>query len=104
MPANSSLVSMLPFATIAANGGMNEATSDITTTTLVQGLGAVVWASPQDQAKHEAFVVAPQYAAQLVNDQSEASSYFDTTVDLVTWLTTQYSIDTNRLSTTGDGG
>ena len=29
-------------------------------TTLVQGLGAVIWASPAEQAKHPAFVLAPQ--------------------------------------------
>jgi len=80
------------------------ATSPVTTTTLVQGLGAVVWASPSDQAKHESFVLAPQYSTQVVNDNSEASDYLDTTVNLVNWLTSQYSIDKNRLYTTGQSG
>ncbi|MFE2420602.1 hypothetical protein [Streptomyces hokutonensis] len=30
---------------------------------LVQGLGAVCWASPEDQARHEAFVLAPEYGS-----------------------------------------
>lgn len=77
------------------------ATSTVTTTTLVQGLGAVVWASPLDQSKHESFVLAPQYSTQVVNDRSEASSSLDTTVNLVNWLTSQYSIDKNRLYMTG---
>lgn len=77
------------------------ATSTVTTTTLVQGLGAVVWASPSDQVKHESFVLAPQYSTQVVNDNSEASDDLDTTVNLVNWLTSQYSIDKNRLYTTG---
>ncbi len=80
------------------------ATSTVTTTTLVQGLGAVVWASPSDQAKHESFVLAPQYSTQVVNDNSEASNYLDTTVNLVNWLVSQYSIDKNRLYTTGQSG
>jgi predicted peptidase len=80
------------------------ATSTVTTTTLVQGLGAVVWASPSDQAKHESFVLAPQYSTQVVNDNSEASDYLDTTVNLVNWLVSQYSIDKNRLYTTGQSG
>lgn len=80
------------------------ATSTETTTTLVQGLGAVVWASPSDQAKHESFVLAPQYSTQVVNDNSEASSFLDTTVNLVNWLTSQYNIDKNRLYTTGQSG
>src|SRR5262249_39817243 len=40
------------------------ATSPLADTTLVQGLGAVAWASPSDRAKHPAFVLAPQYSAQ----------------------------------------
>ena len=71
------------------------------TITLVQGLGAVVWASPSDQAEHESFVLAPQYSTQVVNDNSEATDDLDATVNLVNWLTTQYSIDKNRLYMTG---
>ncbi|MEH1888822.1 MAG: PHB depolymerase family esterase [Nostoc sp.] len=80
------------------------ATSTVTTTTLVQGLGAVVWASPSDQTKHESFVLAPQYSTQVVNDNSEATDDLDTTVNRVNWLTSQYSIDKNRLYTTGQSG
>lgn len=80
------------------------ATSDIVNTTLVQGLGAVVWASPEDQAKREAFVLAPQYASQLVNDASEATADLDRTVDIIHQLMDEYSIDPNRLYTTGQSG
>lgn len=80
------------------------ATSDIVTTTLTQGLGAICWASPEDQAKREAFVLAPQFASQVVNDQSEATSLLDTTINLVKQITTEYSIDTNRLYNTGQSG
>lgn len=80
------------------------ATSNIVTTTLVQGLGAICWASPEDQAKREAFVLAPQFAAQVVNDQSEATSLLDTTINLVKKIAGDYSIDTRRLYNTGQSG
>nr|WP_315183841.1 PHB depolymerase family esterase [uncultured Albidiferax sp.] len=80
------------------------ATSPITQTTLVQGLGAVAWASPQDQAKRPAFVLAPQFDAPVVNDQSEATSLLDTTVHLLHQVVDQYSIDGHRLYATGQSG
>jgi predicted peptidase len=80
------------------------ATSKVTTTTLVQGLGAIAWANPEDQARRPAFVLAPQYDAPVVNDQSEATSQLDTTVRLVQQLASQYSIDSNRLYATGQSG
>jgi predicted peptidase len=79
-------------------------TSTVTDTTLVQGLGAVVWASPAEQAKHAAFVLAPQYARVVVNDQSEATSDLDTTIHLVEHLASRYSIDRDRLYATGQSG
>ncbi|WP_028296634.1 alpha/beta hydrolase-fold protein [Olivibacter sitiensis] len=69
--------------------------------TLMQGLGAVIWASPEEQAKHEAFVLAPQYSVVTVNDQSEFTEDLDATVNLINELTSQYNIDKNRLYTTG---
>lgn len=72
--------------------------------TLIQGLGAVIWATPEEQAKHESFVLAPQYTAQTVNDNSEATEYLDITVDLINSLVSQYNIDQNRIYTTGQSG
>ena len=77
------------------------ALSSLTKWTLVQGLGAVSWASPADQAKHEAFVLAPQYAVQVVDDDYNVTADLDATVNLLGQLTKQYSIDTSRLYTTG---
>jgi len=76
-------------------------TSTETDTTLIQGLGAVIWATPSEQAKHECFVLAPQYARATVNDNSETTDDLDTTVSLINYLESQYSIDKNRLYTTG---
>jgi predicted peptidase len=80
---------------------LGETSTEDTTAPLVQGLGAVVWASPSAQAKHESFVLAPKYSTQVVNDNSEATDDLDTTVNLVNSLTNQYSIDRNRLYATG---
>jgi predicted peptidase len=80
------------------------ATSDDPLTTLRQGLGAVAWASPEDQTKRPCFVLAPQYASPTVNDRSEATSLLDTTVHLVESLATQYNLDRNRLYATGQSG
>ena len=69
--------------------------------TLIQGLGAVSFASPSDQAKHESFVLAPQYEKATVNDNNETTNYLDTTVNLIKEIEKKYSIDENRLYTTG---
>ena len=71
------------------------------TTTLKQGLGAVVWASPTDQAKHPCFVLAPQYAEVAVDDTSDSSTDLDATVDLIDALANRYAIDRTRLYATG---
>jgi predicted peptidase len=69
--------------------------------TLIQGIGAVIWATPSEQAKHECFVLAPQYERAIVNDKSEITEEGDITVNLVNSITSQYNIDRNRLYTTG---
>ena len=71
--------------------------SDETDITLIQGLGAVIWATPSEQAKHECFVLAPQYSAVSTNDPER----YDTAVHLIDSVVSQYSIDKNRLYTTG---
>jgi predicted peptidase len=69
--------------------------------TLTQGLGAVIWATPTEQAKHECFVLAPQYTSVIADDNSQTTEPMDITVDLVKDLEKQYSIDPNRLYNTG---
>jgi len=69
--------------------------------TLTQGLGAVIWATPTEQAKHECFVLAPQYNTVIVGDDSQTTEQMDITVDLVKDLEKQYSIDANRIYNTG---
>ncbi|QIB36470.1 peptidase [Ancylobacter pratisalsi] len=80
------------------------ATSDVTRTTLFQGLGAISWASPEDQAKRPCFVLAPQYAEIIVDNESRTSSMMETTIHLVEALAKEYSIDRKRLYATGQSG
>ena len=80
------------------------ATSAETTTTLRQGNGAIVFASPDWQAKHPCLVLAPQFSSIVVNDASEASSLLDTTVHLVEDLLGRYSVDRGRVYATGQSG
>ncbi len=68
---------------------------------LVQGTGATVWASPEDQARHECIVLAPAYPAIVIDDTYQPSTYFDATVNLVKWVTSRYRVDPNRLHATG---
>jgi predicted peptidase len=79
-------------------------TSKLVRTTLLQGLGAISWASPADQSQRPCFVLAPQYAAAIADDNSETTSMLDTTIDLVRALSKQYSIDRKRLYATGQSG
>lgn len=80
------------------------ATSDQTRATLFQGLGAISWASPHDQAVRPAFVLAPQFAEIIADDESQTSDALDATINLIKALAGEYSIDTNRLYTTGQSG
>ncbi|TFU43794.1 hypothetical protein E4T99_03940 [Neisseria sp. WF04] len=74
--------------------------------TLQQGLGAVVWASPESQAKNEAFVLAPQFGRQTANGKTAAANDADAVINLIKYLQTRYSIDTARRYATGqaEGG
>lgn len=70
-------------------------------TTLVQGLGAIAFASPQWQAEHPCFVLAPQYDTVIVDDNYQYGPELDRTIHLVQQLCQEYSIDTDRLYNTG---
>lgn len=72
-----------------------------TVVVLIQGNGAIVFASPEEQAKHEAFVLAPKYNKKIVDDDGNIDPLLDTTLNLLDYLKNEYSIDTDRLYTTG---
>ncbi|SHE30571.1 carboxylesterase family protein [Dysgonomonas macrotermitis] len=68
---------------------------------LIQGYGAGVWATAKEQAKHPSFILVPQYTVKAVNDDFETSDEVEMTIRLLEQVTGQYSIDKNRLYTTG---
>ncbi|WP_439328108.1 prolyl oligopeptidase family serine peptidase [Lonepinella sp. BR2357] len=72
--------------------------------TLLQGNGATSFAGPEWQAKHPAFVLAPQFDHAIVNDKSEDPADLEPTINLIKSLVKQYNIDPNRLYTTGQSG
>lgn len=80
------------------------ATSGRTDNTLVQGIGAIAFANSEDQAKREAFILAPQFTRTVVNDQSQVTSELDMVIDLINQLAGEYGIDKNRLYATGQSG
>ena len=76
--------------------------SEDTKTALFQGNGATSFAAPEEQARHEAFVLAPQYSRQVVNDNGDITSDLDATVNLIRdSLISKYSIDEKKLYATG---
>ena len=76
--------------------------SEDTKTTLLQGNGAISFATPEEQARHEAFVLAPQYSRQVVDDNGDITSDLDATVNLIRdYLLLKYSIDEKKLYATG---
>lgn len=80
------------------------ATNSNVKNTLFQGNGATVWAMPENQAKEEIFVLAPQFDHAIVNDQSDDPIDLEPTINLIKSLTQKYNIDKNRLYATGQSG
>ncbi len=72
--------------------------------TLQQGLGAVAFAGPRDQARHPAFVLAPQFPVPLANDASQTSVYVAMLPRLVDAIAHDYAIDRGRIYATGQSG
>ena len=76
--------------------------SEDTKTALLQGNGATSFAAPEEQARHEAFVLAPQYSRQVVDDNGDITNDLDATVNLIRdYLISKYSIDEKKLYATG---
>ena len=69
--------------------------------TLLQGVGATIWATPESQAKHPCFVLAPQYDAVTVDDDFNTTPDLDACLSLLDHLIKEYAIDTDRIYTTG---
>ena len=68
---------------------------------LTQGWGGLIWAADAEQAKHPSFVVVPVFTETVVDDSFNHSEQIDVAVRLIRSLCETWSIDTNRLYTTG---
>ena len=68
---------------------------------LTQGWGGLIWATEEEQARHPAFVVVPVFTETVVDDSFNHSGQIDAAMRLLQSLTETYSIDTNRIYTTG---
>ena len=68
---------------------------------LSQGWGGLIWAAPQEQARHPSFVLVPVFTETVVDDSFNHSAQIDVAVRLIESLLKTYSIDESRLYTTG---
>ena len=66
-----------------------------------QYYGATVWVTDEEQARHASFVLVPAFTGTVTTDNWEADPQIDATVKLIAQLAGEYSIDENRLYTTG---
>ncbi len=68
-------------------------------TTLRQGIGALVWVTPEAQEKHPCIVLAPQYDKVPATDGEP--DMLETTFDLYSDIMERYAVDPKRVYTTG---
>ncbi len=91
---------LYPVVMFIADAGDN---SDDPFLPLVDGIGGVVWATIEVQAKHPCFVLVPQipHGIPLTKDDFTVSPELETIKDLLDDVVSRYSIDKNRIYTTG---
>ena len=68
---------------------------------LLQGYGALVWATDQWQAEHPCYILVPQFSGVAVNDAYERTPEVDTVLRLVQHIAATESVDPKRIYTTG---
>ena len=86
------LVQFIPDSSVVGKG---------TDAVLTQGWGGLIWATEAEQAKHPAFVVVPVFTETVVDDNFNHSDQIDLAMRMLQSLTEEYSIDTDRIYTTG---
>ena len=69
--------------------------------TLLQGNGATVWATPEWQAEHPCYVLAPQFDAVTVGDGFDTTEDLNACLNLLDSLIANCAIDPYRIYTTG---
>lgn len=66
-----------------------------------QYYGASIWVDAADQAKHPAFILVPAFSGVVVDDNGNVSNQVESAINLISQLRQDYSIDANRIYTTG---
>jgi len=67
-------------------------------------VGGPIWATDSEQEKHECFVLAPQYTSAIIDDNRGTyyvNEYINVTVRLIEKLIGEYSINPDRIYSTG---
>ena len=70
-------------------------------------IGAVIWATEEEQKKHESFVLVPVFPETLIDDSNgeyKTSEYINVTKRLISSIEKEYRIDTSRVYATGQSG
>lgn len=86
------LIQFIPDSSVVGKG---------TDAVLTQGWGGLIWATEAEQAKHPSFVLVPVFTDTVVDDNFNHSEQIDVAVRLIQFLTETWSIDTDRIYTTG---
>lgn len=70
---------------------------------LMQGFGAIIWATDESQSENPSFVLAPSYEGPeaVVNDDWDVTEEAGMTLRLLNFIVEQYNIDSGRLYATG---
>ena len=86
------LIQFIPDSSVVGRG---------TDAVLTQGWGGLIWATEAEQAKHASFVLVPVFTETIVDDSFNHSGQIEVGMRLIQSLMEQYSIDEDRVYTTG---
>lgn len=67
-------------------------------------IGSVIWATNEEQAKHESFVLVPTFDETLIDDSNgnlSMSKYMDVIIRMIENIEDEYRIDKNKIYSTG---
>lgn len=83
-------------------GDASTAGKDVTAP-LTQGYGGIIWATPEEQAKHTAIVVVPQYPEVILDDHGQhvLTDYVEMTGRMLVDVADKYHADPHHIYGTG---
>ena len=79
-------------------------TGNTITQILENCIGSVIWATAEEQKKHECFVLVPTFNEKLIDDSngnSTISNYMDVIVRMIEKITNDYDINKDKIYSTG---